>query len=66
MNCSYSAAHSLLTKLVDPVCKPKAGEDVHPEQRSHCNQLVERCPEEKVEQVHIASVLETLFLNDIH
>jgi len=57
---------SPLSKFLDPISKPKSRKNVHPEQHSNCEQLVERGPEEEEEQVHIANVLQALLLNDIH
>ena len=48
---------SLLSECLDTVGKPVEGNDVHPEERSNRDHLVEGSPEEEIAKIHFPCVL---------
>ena len=58
--------NSLLSKAFDALGKAVEGNDVDPEECTDCDQLIERGPEEKVEEVDFPCILQALLFNDIH
>ena len=51
---------------MDIVGVAKAWDEVCPEEGKHCQQLIERAPEQQVEHVYIPLVLQTLLFDHIH